>query len=230
MYPPSNAPLETNDPDQYIPPIPPLLTMPVSGVADSPLVSVPIQSDWANLLLSLVEQLEWTETWNEGTDVEDAKQQAYKLAEIIVNADMLIKGMPHEVTLWSDEFVYDVGVKLMATNPNQRFNHMTYATTLGASWTKNFWVAEDGYQIHTHGISHNTYGQLTYYIDGAFVQMIDMFQFSATHTFNNVWITGAMPLAAGWHTLRGTVTGRHASSTGYICPITKVWLVGQNPS
>ena len=69
-----------------IPPQP----MPTVDVDQHPLVSVNINEQWANALLSLVQHADRAETWAEGTDIDLIEQNAYALYRVIRSAHGMI--------------------------------------------------------------------------------------------------------------------------------------------
>lgn len=72
----------------------PSLPFPASGVLDEPIICIPVNGGWRQVVLSAFEQYEYSTGWDPGTDMDTATQEIYTLYRSILNASGPCEGPP----------------------------------------------------------------------------------------------------------------------------------------
>lgn len=95
------------------------LQLPTSDVDATPLVSIQINEDWLEVLLSLASLLEDPETWEDDTDTDRSEQQAFKLYSLIrgVPAINIFTDQIPDSASGSDTSAVNIGVKFRTDIP-----------------------------------------------------------------------------------------------------------------
>lgn len=88
------------------------LTLPPTDIDAQPTLCLKVSRDWLGVLMSLTERAEFVRSWVEGTDIERAKQNAWKLNSILLNALTCAESEPP----FNDETNETVGDRVPADN------------------------------------------------------------------------------------------------------------------
>lgn len=70
------------------------LTLPPVDIDAQPTVCLRVNAEWLGVLMSLTERAEFVRSWVEGTDIERARQNAYKLTSMILRAKYCAENAP----------------------------------------------------------------------------------------------------------------------------------------
>ena len=137
---------------------------------------------------------------------------------------------PRRATMWHDESTVLSGNDLRHyLDPNaQLYNTRTNQDPAanGDSFSNGFLLAAGNYTLSLLGSTGAVFGKVDWYVDDA-LQISGQDWYSAA-TARNVVKRAPIGVAAdGWHTLKGVVNGKHASSTGFYITLTKLWIMAE---
>jgi hypothetical protein len=134
--------------------------------------------------------------------------------------------LPDRATLWADEFVSLSGAALVTSvNTGQRYSHyVSRAVGVDGDAMEQSFVLRAGRSLlSVLGFTTNGNGKVDWYLDGALV-VAGQDWYSAVTAFNVIQTATIVVGSNGLHTLRAVVNGKHASSSSYVFPLTKLWL------
>lgn len=138
-------------------------------------------------------------------------------------------GGARRATMWMDEAHYVTGTPTRQINSAYIGNVIVFTTTLFAEFTFSFvsGALNDGELVFV-GTRSNASGEIDIFVDDEFMVTIDLYN---STTLINQEMSAAFGLgnptfAAGYHKLRVRVQDKHASSLGYACALSKIYLRG----
>lgn len=128
--------------------------------------------------------------------------------------------------MWHDQSVKTVGNAFTSSrDTNAPYNTVVYQNTSanGDTWTNGFVIKAGTYALKLMGSTGTGNGKLDCYIDNVNLgTTLDWYASPAVKgsilTISNVVLTD------GYHTFKGVVNGKNASSSGYDIILTKIWL------
>ena len=143
------------------------------------------------------------------TDVEVEEASLLTMLPLAVNqsVDLSILAAPTSA----------VGTWAVSGGLTPSISNTTAALNDSATWTTS--LVAGTYDIRIIGTSAASQGQVQFYLDGATIGSV-LDEFSAS----TLLITGVSVAAQGTHTIKATVTGKNASSSGYAVVLAKVIL------
>jgi len=134
---------------------------------------------------------------------------------------------PTRATMWGDERLILSGSAFqLQTDPASLYCGYAFQTPAlnGDSTSSSFFVGQGTYTVNVLTLKNSNMPIFTVYIDGVSIGTFDTYNASVVYnvvaSFPSISISGF-----GRHTLTITVTGKNASSSGYILPICKAWVV-----
>lgn len=130
------------------------------------------------------------------------------------------------VVMWHDQSVKTAGNAFTTSIDTQHaYNHVVHqsAAANGDTWTNGFVCQAGTYTFNFLCTTDADRGKLDVFVDN--VQIGTILDFYAASTTRNVVKTiASIAVTAGYHTLKGVVNGKNASSSGYTIALTKIWL------
>lgn len=148
--------------------------------------------------------------------------------DIVDNTLFIYSRLPQRVTLWHHEDTILSGTSPFSINmqAGQAYGFATEQNpaSINDEFQQSFFIKEGSYGLVMLGRTTAASGQVTWYLDDvAIATNQDWYSASATDNVMksvSVTITGS-----GRHILRGKITGKNASSSGYRLQITKIFFV-----
>lgn len=133
---------------------------------------------------------------------------------------------PKRWTCWHDEATVITGNALSGDSSSGNLFYSRFyqnAPAVNDEFTHGCFLAAGTYTFTVQGNTANNCGKIDWYLDGStFETNQDWYSGS---TVNSVKKTASVVIAAsGWHTLKGKVAGKHASSSNYFAVLTKYWF------
>ena len=128
--------------------------------------------------------------------------------------------------MWHDQSIITVGNALTtAIDIGQRHSYVMYqnAAANGDTWKNGFLVQAGTYSLNFLSTKDADRGSLDVYIDDVLAGTIDFYAGSLTK--NQTSTISSLTITDGYHTLKGVVNGKNASSSGYIIALTKIYLL-----
>ncbi len=133
--------------------------------------------------------------------------------------------VPSRATMWHSESTKTAGTALTNfTNANQIYYTFTQQATPanGDAFTQGFMLKAGTYTFSVLGITNTNNGIIDWTVDGvAIVTGQDWYTSLGYNTVKTATVT--IP-TSGYHVLKGTVNGKHASSSSYAIALTKMWF------
>lgn len=134
---------------------------------------------------------------------------------------------PDRATLWHDEStVLSGGVITLSITNTQVYNIRYFQTgpANGDSFTQSFILKAGTYDLKVIGETGTDRALIDWYVDN--VKVISLQDWYAGAGAANVIKSASVSVVGnGRHVLKGTVNGKHASSTSYFILLTKMWFV-----
>lgn len=134
--------------------------------------------------------------------------------------------LPVRATLWHDESTVTAGGALAYSIDtlsayNYRFAQVSPAN--GDAFTQSFFLRAGSYVLSALGLTGAGGGLLDWYIDGSLV-LSGWDYYSASSTWNVIKTGNVTIVGDGYHTLRGVVNGKNASSSNFAINLQKMWF------
>lgn len=149
------------------------------------------------------------------------------LCPLASDLDGMVTEYPNNAVMWHDQSIILAGnARTTVFDANHRYNYLMYqnAAANNDEWTNGFVCAAGTYSINFLTITDADRGMLDVYVDDVSVATgLDFYLASVVR--NTVISASGIVLTAGYHTLRCKVNGKHASSTGYRIPLSKIYLL-----
>ena len=142
------------------------------------------------------------------------------------NITYLYDNLPHHVTLWHKRSLVTNGNAIAAVNLVTQWYYWLWEQTAaqnGDVFTQSFVCAPGVYTFSILCRTNSDCGIVDWTLDGTSISA-NMDFYSAASTPNVVKTQAAISILGGRHVLTGTVDGKHASSSAYKVPITKLWF------
>jgi len=134
--------------------------------------------------------------------------------------------LPENPVMWHAQSVVKVGNALVkALQVSQMYATFAYQNAAADTDSfENYFTCKAGtYTLNFLGVTDTTYGLLDWTIDGVSIATGQDW-YSAEAVFNVEKTIASIAIAAGKHTLRGTINGKNGSSSGYLFPLTNITL------
>lgn len=132
--------------------------------------------------------------------------------------------LPARATIWFDEATGNVTLSA-TTDSVQKYNIQVYQSGVPANGDYieiTFPIKAGSYTLFLLGMTEPDAGIINWSIDGVLVATFDGYTAGIVH---NVVFTVAIVIAqSGMHTLRGTISGKNAGSSGFYYIVTKGWI------
>lgn len=128
--------------------------------------------------------------------------------------------------MWHDSAIITAGNGFSyAVGSTVRYGYVAYQDAAADSdeWTNGFTCQAGTYTLNFLCTTDNNRGKLDVYIDDVLKGNVDFY--SATLTENVTKSLSSLTLTDGYHTLKGHVNSKNASSSDYLIALSKIWLV-----
>lgn len=148
------------------------------------------------------------------------------LKTIGVGAPQWLSVLSKAATMWHDQSVKTVGNAFTySMDASQKYGFVVYqnAAANGDTWTNGFSVAAGTYTFNILNSTDSNRGKMDFFVDNVQIGTIQDF-YSAALTQNVVKTIASISVTDGYHTFKGVVNGKNASSSDYIVALTKIWL------
>ena len=135
--------------------------------------------------------------------------------------------LPKSATMWHDQSLVLVGGQIETDQDTVPYYTLASQTAAddGDSWSNGFYIRAGTYTLNLLIKKSSSSGLLDLYIDDSLISSgNDFYHFSDLG--NQIITIGSVIISSdGYHSLKGIVNGKNASSAGYWIYITKMWLV-----
>lgn len=131
-------------------------------------------------------------------------------------------------TFFPDEFTVLNGNAIALTlhgSINEVYGHQN-AAAINDEWQHGAYLSADDYTLTVRVIKSSSSGILKVSIDDVVVATIDLY--AAADAVSNQTQASIAIATTGWHTVKGLVDSKNASSSGYACNIVKMHLRGDS--
>ena len=140
--------------------------------------------------------------------------------------DATIPSQPKRATLFHDEATVIAGNALATTvSTTAPYNYYVSQTpsAVNDSFTHSFWLPPGTYTFSVLGVTAVNCGQIDWYFDT--VKLISLQDWYSGSSIFNVVKTASVTISGyGAHQLKGIVSAKNGSSSGYYMDLTKYWL------
>ena len=129
-----------------------------------------------------------------------------------------------QATMWHDETKVVSGGSLVIALATSYYYNMIVSQSPGGladSFSQTFTIQAGTYTMYVMGYAGPSRGQVTWSIDGVTQGVQDWYNASGGETISTLAVT---IVGNSVHTLLGTITGKNASSSGYLLPLNKYWI------
>lgn len=176
-------------------------------------------------LLELGAAYNW-ELFGDGTVDEYAEAAQLMLGEFLTNGECETVIYPHSWSVWHDESIPLGAAAFTKVIDNaQAYNHLVRFTTAvnGNAFENKFYLAAGDYWLWVLCMKSFDAGKMDFYIDNTVVwSAVDFYDAGTIRNFETK--SALITITDGWHTLKGVVNGKNASSSTYHNRMTKLWF------
>lgn len=152
--------------------------------------------------------------------------------DVVANTQFLYDRTPQRATLWH---VASRVISGSSLSISMQTAHMFYhiarqnPAALNDEFEQSFYLKSGTYTFAVLGRTTGGAGMVTWYIDNVEV-VTNQDWYSAVETDNVIKTATVTITGSGRHILRGKLTSKNASSSGYSLPLTKMWFYPSTPA